>query len=70
MLKKSNFVQKKKFFLTQENLSKSRMVTVFQSRFLHRTIVIQIFMTRKDIKLISYAIKILEMSILSKKNSF
>jgi hypothetical protein len=41
-----------------------------QSRFLHRTIVIRIFMTQKDFKLISHALKILEMPILSRNNSF
>jgi hypothetical protein len=41
-----------------------------QSRSLHRKIVIQIFMTWTDFKHISHALKILEMPILSWKNSF
>jgi hypothetical protein len=41
-----------------------------QSQSLHRKIVIQIFLTWKDFKLISHALKILEMPILSRKNSF
>jgi hypothetical protein len=41
-----------------------------QSRILQRTIVIQIFLSRKTFKLISHALKILEMPVLSRKNSF
>jgi hypothetical protein len=50
------------------------MVTVSSSwthaRFLHRTIVIRIFVSRKGFKLISLALKILEMSGLSRLYSF
>jgi predicted DNA-binding helix-hairpin-helix protein len=41
-----------------------------QSRSLHRKIEIPIFMTWTDFKLISHALKILEMPILSRENSF
>jgi hypothetical protein len=41
-----------------------------QSRFLHRTIVIQIFVSRKDFKLISHALKILEIPLLLRKKIF
>jgi predicted DNA-binding helix-hairpin-helix protein len=41
-----------------------------QSRSLHRKIVIRIFLTWTDFKHISHALKILEMPILSRRNSF